>query len=97
MKSLKEIKTQISQLKSELHNSYGVSRIDIFGSLVRGEQRENSDIDVLVEFDREVSLLDVAALQVYLSEQIGAKVDVVLRRSIREELKDIIFAEAVPV
>ena len=97
MKSLKEIKTQISQLKTELYNSYGLSRIEIFGSLVRGEQRENSDIDVLVEFDREVSLLDVAALQVYLSEQIGAKVDVELRRSIREELKDIIFAEAVPV
>lgn len=97
MKSLKEIKTQISELKAELNNAYGVSRIEIFGSLVRGEQRENSDIDVLVEFDREVSLLDVARLQVYLSEQLGAKVDVVLRRSIREELKDIIFEEAVPV
>jgi len=97
MKSLKEIKTQISALKAELNDAYGVSRIEIFGSLVRGEQRENSDIDVLVEFDREVSLLDVARLQVYLSEQLGEKVDVVLRRSIREELKDIIFEEAVPV
>jgi len=97
MKSFQEIKTKISELKAELHNSYGVSRIEIFGSIVRGEQRESSDIDVLVEFDREVSLLDVARLQVYLSEELGEKVDVVLRRSIREELKDIILEEAVPV
>ena len=97
MKSLQEIKTQISGLKAELNNTHGVSRIEIFGSIVRGEQRENSDIDVLVEFDREVSLLDVARLQVYLSEELGEKVDVVLRRSVREELKDIIFEEAVPV
>lgn len=69
----------------------------MFGSYVRGEQREDSDVDVLVEFDREVSLLDVSGLQIYLSEQLGVKVDVVLRRSVRKELKDVIFTEAIPV
>ncbi|MBI4725663.1 nucleotidyltransferase family protein [candidate division TA06 bacterium] len=97
MKTMAEIKETLSKLKDEIHRRYGVSRLEIFGSYARGEQRVDSDLDVLVEFDREVSLFDVAGLQIYLSEQLGAKADVVLRRSVRKELKDIIFAEAVPV
>ena len=97
MKNVDELKRQIFALKSRLHNDYGVSKIELFGSYVRGEQRIDSDIDVLVEFDRDVSLLDVARLQIYLTDELGIKTDVVLRRSVREELKDIIFAEAVTV
>jgi hypothetical protein len=97
MKNIQEIQRNLSSLKDAMHNAYGVSSIEIFGSFVRGEQREDSDIDVLVDFDRDVSLLDVSALQVFLTEQLGAQIDVVLKRSVRKELKDRIFAEAVPV
>lgn len=97
MKTIEEIKQQISALKEKLHTVYGVSGIEVFGSYVRGEQREGSDLDILVEFDREVSLLDVVGLELFLSDTIGIKTDVVLRRSVRNELKDIIFKEAVPV
>jgi len=97
MKTITEIKDQLAKLREEIHKTFAVSRLEIFGSYVRGEQRENSDVDMLVDFDREVSLLDVAGLQVYLSEQLGVKVDIVLRRSVRKELKDTIYAEAVPV
>lgn len=97
MKTIEEIKKQINALKKKLHTDYGVSGIEVFGSYVRGEQREDSDLDILVEFDREVSLLDVVGLELFLSDTIGVKTDVVLRRSVRKELKDIIFKEAVPV
>jgi len=97
MKTIDEIKRQLSLLKEIIHKDYGVSNIELFGSYVRGEQRMDSDIDVLVEFDRNVSLLDVSGLQIYLTDELGIKTDVVLKRSVRKELKDIIFAEAIPV
>jgi predicted nucleotidyltransferase len=97
MRTLNEIKRTLSSLKTKIHDQYGVSNLEMFGSYVRGEQSEDSDIDVLVEFDRDVSLLDVSALQIYLSEKLEAKVDVVLRRSVRRELQDTIFAEAISV
>ena len=97
MKTFEQIKSQIEELKAELHQRYGLSRIEIFGSYVRGEQLEESDLDVLVDFDRPVSLLDVASLEIFLSEQLHTKVDVVLRRSVRPELREIIFNEAVPI
>ena len=50
-----------------------------------------------MDFDREVSLLDVVGLEYFLSDNLGIKTDVVLRRSVRKELKDIIFSEATPV
>ena len=97
MKTIEEIKRQLSSLKEILHKDFGVSRLEVFGSYVRGEQRKDSDLDVLVDFDREVSLLDVVGLEYFLSDNLGIKTDVVLRRSVRKELKDIIFSEATPV
>ena len=97
MKTFEEIKSQIEPLKGDLHRLYGVSRIEIFGSYVRGEQREDSDLDILVDFDRPVSLLDVAGLKNFLCEQLGVKADIVLRRSVRSELREGILNEAVPV
>jgi uncharacterized protein len=97
MKSIEEIKNRLSTLKEIIHKDFGVSRLEVFGSYVRGEQRQDSDLDVLVDFDREVSLLDVVGLEYFLSDNLDIKADVVLRRSVRQELKDIIFSEAVPV
>jgi uncharacterized protein len=97
MKTFDEIKRTLSSLKLIIHEDYGVSEIEIFGSYVRGEQQATSDIDVLVDFDRDVSLLDVAGLQIFLTENLGIKTDVVLKRSVRKELRDSILAEAVPV
>jgi predicted nucleotidyltransferase len=97
VKTLDEIKKKLFDMKSEIHIRYGVSNIEVFGSYVRGEQHENSDLDVLVEFDRDIDLLEVSGLKILLSEQLGMNVDVVLKRSVRPELKTIIFNEAVPI
>jgi uncharacterized protein len=91
--TLSDIKTTLAALKPELHERFGVSEIGVFGSWVRGEQKEGSDIDVLVDFDRKVDLFDLMELQEYLEETFGRKVDVALRRSLRKYIGPYILAE----
>jgi len=61
MKTTKEIKKILTELKEELRERYHVKEIGLFGSYVKNEQNETSDVDILVEFDKEakLSLLDV--------------------------------------
>ena len=95
MKSLEEIKRILQAHKPELRERYGVKEIGIFGSYVRGAAREQSDIDILVEFEVIPGLLKFIELEEYLSHLLDAKVDLVPRDSIREELRGIILKEVV--
>jgi len=97
MKTLDEIKKILTKHKAGLREKYKVKEIGIFGSFVKGRQKESSDIDILVEFENPVSLLHIVSLENYLSDIIGIKVDVVPKKNIRKELKDSILKEAVPV
>lgn len=96
-KTLDEIKDILAKHKSLLHDKYSVAIIGIFGSYVRNEQKETSYIDILVEFDKPVSLLHLVSCENYLSYLLEIKVDVVPKKNIRKELKDRILKEAVPV
>ena len=96
-KSLKELIDSISSMKEVVKIKYRAEIVGIFGSFVRGEEKETSDIDVLVEFEKEADLFDFIGLAVYLEEKLGMKVDVVPRDTVRPELKDIILRKAVPV
>jgi hypothetical protein len=91
--TLTDIKNKLTALKPELHERFGVSEMGVFGSWVRGEQTENSDIDVLVDFDREISLFDILELQWYLEEMFERKVDVAPRDSLRKYIGQYILAE----
>ncbi len=91
--TLTDIKNKLTELKPELHERFGVSEIGVFGSWVRGEQREGSDIDVLVDFDRRIDLFDLMELQEYLEEAFGKKVDIALRRSLKKYIGPYILAE----
>ena len=95
MKELDEIKDIIRQQRGVLRDQYGVAVVAIFGSYVRVEQKMESDVDLLVEVLRPVSLLELAGAEIYLSEILGTRVDLVPKRSIREELKAAILEEAV--
>jgi predicted nucleotidyltransferase len=95
MKSLEEIKTILQQHKEELRAKYKVKEIGVFGSYVRGQQKKQSDIDILVEFEVVPGLLKFIELEDYLSELLGVKVDLVRKSSIREELRDTILQEVV--
>jgi len=72
---------------------YDVKRAAIFGSYVRGEAKEDSDLDLLVEFKGEKSLLDLAGLKIELEELLKKKVDVLTYRSLHPLLKDRILSE----
>jgi predicted nucleotidyltransferase len=78
---------------------YGVKELCVFGSVARGEAREDSDIDLLVEFqpDAKVSLIQHAAAQRELAALFGKKVDLVSKRGLNELIRDEIIAESRPI
>ena len=95
MTSLEEIKTILRQHKEELRAKYKVKEIGVFGSYVQNQQKKQNDVDILVEFEVVPGLLKFIELEDYLSELLGIKVDLVLKSSIREELRDTILQEVV--
>jgi len=97
MRNLSEIIRLIRQHRDTLQERYGISVVGIFGSYIRGEEKEGSDIDLLAETLKPVSLLELVGAEIYLSDTLGLKVDLILKRSLREELKETILREAVPV
>jgi hypothetical protein len=97
MKTLDEIKDILIKHKKELKEKYYVKEISIFGSYVKGEQTEASDLDILVEFEKSVSLLQIVSLENYLSDILEIKVDVIPKKNIRKELKEFILKEAFPI
>lgn len=81
-----------------LRGRFGVKSLALFGSVARDEARRSSDVDVLVDFDRPVSLFDLAALREHLEDVLGAsEVDLTLRDSIYPALRERILGEAVYV
>ena len=97
MKNLDEIREIIRQHRNVLEEKYGVAVVGIFGSYVRSEQGRQSDIDLLAEILRPISLLEIVGAEIYLSEVLGGKVDLVPKRDVREELRDSILKEAVNI
>jgi hypothetical protein len=71
--------------------------VRVFGSVARGDADEHSDIDLLVEFDTERSLLDHAGLWLELQELLGVKVDVVSERGLKARIRERVLQEAIPL
>lgn len=87
---------EIDKIKKKLIavlKKYKVKRAALFGSIVRGEATEESDIDLLVEFEGRRSLLDLAGLKLELQELLGRRVDVITYRSLHPLLKEKILSE----
>src|SRR3989304_4596500 len=97
MKTLDEIRTIIRQHRDVLAEKYGVAVLGVFGSYVRGQQKGESDIDLLVDILHPISLLELVGAEIYLSEVLGSKVDLVPKRDVREELRETILAEAIAI
>jgi len=96
-KEVRKIIETIRYLKDEIKKEYKAEVVGVFGSYVRGEQKEGSDIDVLVRFSEGATLFDLVALADFLEEKLGRKVDLVSERAIREELKERILKEVVTI
>ena len=89
------IKMTVSTLKNELKKKYHIKNISLFGSYAREEQRKDSDVDLLVDFDVTPDLLTFIELEEFLSDKLGKDVDLVSVRKIKKSLKRQIFNEAI--
>ena len=91
--NIEEIKRKILPILKK----YGVTRAGIFGSVVRGEAREESDIDILVEIESRMSSLDFVGLKLELEEALGKPVDLGEYSVIKPIIKKQILEEEVPI
>ncbi len=94
MKTLSEIKEVLRKHKKELKEKYKVKSIAIFGSYARGEQKETSDIDILVEFYKTPDLIEFVDLKYYLENILGVKVDLVTKNALHPMIREEILKEA---
>jgi len=96
MKKLTTI-DQLRNLSEELHDSFKVKSLKVFGSFARGEESAASDIDILVELSETADLLDFIRLAEFLERRLGRKVDLVTERALKAELRDGIMSEALSI
>jgi len=87
----------LQAVKPEIVERYRVKGLEIFGSVVRGEHHEESDIDVLVEFSDNADMFDLVGLGLFLEEKLNRKVDIVSKRALRSEIQSAVLAEAIAV
>ena len=99
MKSLKEIKRQLKVLNPVLKKNFSVKTLELFGSYVRGEQTEKSDLDVLVTFSEpnNVDLFKFIELRLFLKDNLGVDVDLIEKDTLKPRLKGQILEEAIKV
>jgi predicted nucleotidyltransferase len=93
--TLKQILERLNEALPELKKNYGITQIGVFGSYVRGEQTPDSDLDLLVEFDRDrrFGLLTFCELENRLSDRLGVKVDLVMKTGLKPRIGERILAE----
>jgi predicted nucleotidyltransferase len=97
MKTLAEIKEILSQCKPIVQEKFKVKELGIFGSYLRQEQTNESDIDVLVEFEPgfRFGLITFCELEDYLTEMLGVKVDLVMKQGLKPRIGKRILSEVI--
>ena len=83
MTTLEDINRTIHDHLEDLRKTHGVAEIGVFGSFVRGEQREASDVDILVELSRPIGFVAFMRLEEYLQTILGRKVDLVSKKALK--------------
>jgi len=81
----------------EIAARYGARNLRVFGSVARGDEIPESDIDILVDMEAGRSLLDLGGLLMELKDVFGCEVDVVTVQGLRERLRERVLKEAVPL
>ena len=95
MKTINDIREIVHRHREVLADKYGVSVVGLFGSYARQEQRPDSDIDLLADILRPISLFELVGAELYLGEVLDTKVDLIPRRGVRDELKSTILESTV--
>jgi len=88
--------TAIKEIQGKIHpllKRYDVAKAAIFGSFAAGDYNEDSDIDILVEFNGRKSLLDLAGLKIELEELLARRVDLLTYNSLSPLIKEGILSQ----
>lgn len=100
---MKELMVTLDTLRREkraeilrLAETHGARNVRVFGSVARADNRDNSDVDLLVEFDAGKTLFDLIGLKLDLESLLGVNVDVVTPNSLRY-IRERVLAEALPL
>jgi len=83
MKTFEEIKEMIQKNKVVFRERYGLKEIGIFGSYVKGEQNEESDVDILIELEKPIGFVSFMRLENALSELLGVRVELVTKKALK--------------
>jgi len=94
-KKIERITSTLECLRDTIREKYNAEIVGIFGSYVRGEQKDISDLDVLVRFLECATLFNLAGLANFLEEKLAVRVDIVPIDTIREEIRENVLKEAV--
>lgn len=91
---IKKLKEHVPELKSR----FKVQEIGVFGSQIKGKAKKRSDIDILVEFEKEWKTFDnYMELKFYLEKQFHRRIDLVIKSALKEDLKADILSEVIYV
>jgi len=96
----KQNKQEIERIKKAVAGvlkKQGIKKAGLFGSYARGEQKKGSDIDILIEPTKEMTLLDVVRLEMLLKKILKRKIDLLTYNGINPYLKEQILSEEVKV
>ena len=97
MITIDEAKKILQQHKLILRERFRVESIGVFGSFTRGEQKEGSDLDLLVEFSHPVGFFTFLELEEYLVNKLGVGVDLVTKNALKPGIGAVILREVQPI
>lgn len=89
-----EVLEKLRYLLPDLRARYGVTSLSLFGSVARGDQSPKSDVDILVDYADTPSLFAHLELEAHLSDALGGKVDLVMRRALKPRVRSRVESEA---
>ena len=96
-KQIENFTSILSRELSRIKSRYNVATLEVFGSFIRDEQTENSDLDILITFTKSPSLFKFLELEDHLSSLLGVKVDLVMKSSLKPNIGQRILSEAQPI
>jgi predicted nucleotidyltransferase len=96
-KEVEEIRKTLKSLEEQIRKEYKAEIIGLFGSYVREERKESSDVDILARFLEGATLFDFVGLADFLEEKLNLRVDLVSDRAIRQELREQILKEVMVI
>jgi predicted nucleotidyltransferase len=95
---IKSIKKILKKNESYINEKFGVKKLSIFGSYVRGDENQESDIDILVDFEKgKKTFRNYMGLKFFLEDLFKKKIDLVIKDAVRPELRKYINKEALNV